>query len=277
MRTSVLFILIMLVSAISCVKQGPSWKINWDNEPSREDSSGKKEEEKPQPGKDTTETPVEYELAASFCQTFDAPEPENFGFRLQQGRDDFRYFSAFPSLSERETDILLLRLDPGDAAGAAGGPRVAMDSLTFLGSYSVRAKMPDISRLKAKPDVTVEFGLSDKSAAKDDCCIFIRWKLSSLGTVIYGTRGGEKTAASPIRNFDSASGFYEYGFDWNANSLEWWIIDPGTRTRTVIGKTSDRSLILQTPAYISAGAFHTSAAPKYPFEIEIDSISYTSL
>lgn len=276
MKNAVIFILILSLSALSCVKTNPSWKINWDNDPSQGEPSGG-EEKKPEPAKDTTETPVEYELAASFCQTFDSPEPLNFGFRLQQGRDDFRYFPAFPSLSERETDILLLRLDPGDAAGAAGGPRVAMDSLTFLGSYSVRAKMPDISRLKAKPDVTVEFGLSDKSAAKDDCRIFIRWKLSSPGTVIYGTNGLEKTAASPVKNFDSASAFYEYGFDWNADSLEWWIIDPGTGTRTVIGKTSDKLLIPQTPAYISAGAFHTSVAPKYPFEIEIDSISYTSL
>ena len=271
MRKPALIAAALSLLAVSCVKPEPSWKMSWDNTPVPGEPPAQQEEPEQEP-----ESPPEYELAVSFSQTFDTASPRNFSFDLHDQRDDFRYFPAFPSLSERSTDILLVRLDPADESGKAGGPRVSLDSLTFYGSYSIRVRLPDISRIKTKPDVVFEFGLSGQPGKTEEDIIALRWKLSSPQSITLCSKSVSKAPDGLPKGFDASAGFYEYGFDWSADRLQWWIKDPAAK-KTVIGEMEGTASIPQTPGFICAGAWHTSAAPEYPFEIEIDSISYTSL
>lgn len=276
----------VLFLTVACIKSDPSWKVNWDNP-----EYGQKEQEKskPQPEEpdepDVTDT-TDVELTASFVQDFDTAVPEHFGFRVHDGREDFRYFSAFPSLSERSTDILLLRLDPNDASGAGNGPRLTFDTHSFYGSYSIRVKMPDLNRFKSKTDACFDFGVGDADGG--NAVIKISWKLSDPSKLTLSAFAG--TTENPVnttldvnpsstlgKEFNASSLFHTYGFDWTEDGVQWWIINPSTKAKTVIGRTDVPTASPGAPALISAGVWHSSASPKYPFEIEIDSISFTEL
>lgn len=276
----------VLFLTVACIKSDPSWKVNWDNP-----EYGQKEQEKPKPQPDNPDVPdnpdpTDVELTESFAQEFDSVSPEHFGFRVHDGREDFRYFSAFPSLSERSTDILLLRLDPKDASGAGNGPRLTFDTHSFYGSYSIRVKMPDLSRFKSKTDACFDFGVGDADGG--NAVIKIGWKLSDPSkltlSAIAGTSGAPVNTTLEVspseaitKDFSASSLFHTYGFDWTKDGVQWWILNPSTKAKTVIGKTDAPTTSPRIPALISAGAWHSSVAPKYPFEIEIDNISYTKL
>lgn len=284
MRDIILLSAVLFLTA-ACIKD-PSWKVEWKN-PEYEQG----EQEKPLPQQeepDTPDTPVtpSEELASSFVQDFDTDVPEHFSFRMHSGRDDFRYLSAFPSLSELSTDILLLRLDPGDASGEGNGPRLTFDTPSFHGSYSIRVKMPDLSRFSSKTDACFGFGVFNPDDGK--AVIKISWKLSdpsklTLSALAAAAENPVNTAldVNPSgvlgKEFKASSLFHTYGFDWTADSVQWWIMNPSTKAKTVIGRTTVPTAVPVNPAVISAGAWHSSVSPKYPFEIEIDSISYTEL
>lgn len=282
---------LILISAVSlltvaCIKSEPSWKVDW-----KDPEYGQEEQKKPKPQPEEPDEPditdtTDVELTGTFTQEFDIVSPEHFRFRMLDGREDFRYFSAFPSLSERSTDILLLRLDPKDASGIVNGPRLTFDTHSFYGSYSIRVKMPDLSRFKSKTDACFDFGVGDADGG--NAVIKISWKLSDPSKLTLSAIAG--TAENPVnttldvnpsktlgKDFNASSAFHTYGFDWTEDGVQWWVMNPSTKARTVIGSTNVPTASPRVPVLISAGAWHSSASPKYPFEIEIDSISFTEL
>lgn len=280
-----------LAVALSCVDKDPSWRISWENQDYEQGNNPNpgKEQDEPQPQTEPDVPPQpEGELAGGFIQDFGTASPEHFLFRLHNGREDFRYLSSFPSLSELYTDILLLRLDPKDAGGADNGSRITFDTRSSYGSYSIRVKMPDLSRLRLKTDAVFEFGVERKDDDNAVSAISMQWKLSEPTKLTLSLASG--TAQTPVskkydirmtdiitNGFDASSRFYTYGFDWKADSVEWWVTDPSTKAKKTIKAENDASSVPVAAAYINAGAWHTSSAPRYPFEIEIDSISYTEL
>ncbi len=63
----------------------------------------------------------------------------------------FRYSCGVPSFSEKNTDVLIMRISPDDPAGAGRGPEIATSRRTHFGTYSARIRVPDIK--KVQPNV----------------------------------------------------------------------------------------------------------------------------
>ncbi|MDE6148117.1 MAG: glycoside hydrolase family 16 protein [Bacteroidales bacterium] len=243
-------------------------------------------------------------LHDKFTENFSEETSEFFDFRYRTSRDDFRYFPGVPSLSERNTDIMMLRIDPSDAAGAARGCEIMSKDHTFYGTYSVRLRVPDIR--KAQPDAGIVAGLAayrnDDSSGLGE--IYFEW-LAADPTIIYaGTRTGSlakphetgKTLkpADVINGFDASAQFHTYGFDWKPDKVIWWILNPENKEKVVLmehdGKEfskerMSRGGIPAAPAQFRLNFWHSKLKPaenrptsveppKYPYELEIDWMSY---
>lgn len=95
-----------------------------------------------------------------------------------------------------------------------------------------------------------------------------------------------------IEGYDASAHFYTYGFDWLPDRLTWWILHPVTQERIVLwdyrGSTPDFSGIPTNRTRYRLNFWHTNnwsvdtnphstEAPLYPYEVEIDWMSYKPL
>ena len=87
-----------------------------------------------------------------FTETFSGSRPQYFN----TGGSAPRYFCGVPSLSEKDTDVMLLRIQPTDPAGAGRGPEISTSKSTHFGTYSARIRVPDVKG--AQPNVGVVVG-----------------------------------------------------------------------------------------------------------------------
>ena len=93
-----------------------------------------------------------------------------------------------------------------------------------------------------------------------------------------------------IEGFNASKQFYTYGFDWYPDRLTWWILHPETEEKIVLwdyqGSTPDFSGIPDNHTYYRLNFWHTNnwpvetnplsiEKPAYPFELEVDWMSYT--
>ena len=69
-----------------------------------------------------------------------------------------RYYCGVHSLTEKDTDVLLMRINPSDPAGAGRGPEIHSQKYTHFGSYSARIRVPDVK--KVQPNVGTVVGYS---------------------------------------------------------------------------------------------------------------------
>lgn len=79
-------------------------------------------------------------MSPAFTEGFDKPSSQYFSYST----NNFRHFCGVPSLSEKGTDVMLLRIDPKTPAGAGRGPEIATNSRTHFGTYSARLRVPDV-------------------------------------------------------------------------------------------------------------------------------------
>lgn len=87
-----------------------------------------------------------------FTENFDASRPEYFN----SSGSALRYYCGVPSLSEKGTGVMLMRINPSDPAGAGRGPEITTKKSTHFGTYSARIRVPDVK--KAQPNVGVVVG-----------------------------------------------------------------------------------------------------------------------
>lgn len=268
-------------------------------------------------------------LSGAFTEGFDGPVSEYFDINYRTSGDDFRYFPGVGSLSEKGTDIMLFRIDPEDPAGAGRGPEVISKELTHYGTYSARIRIPDVTKVQPNVGAVVgyftynvmdnEGGLSEidfEWLIADPEIIYIgtwtgRRPIDRIGRtinlaegIIYNTsyRSGEGDSGTfegvqnrpetitPVENYNAASRFYTYGFDWHPDRLTWWMLHPETEERIVLwdytGSTPTFSGIPTNPTRYRLNFWHTNnwpvdtnhlsvEKPLYPYEVEIDWMSYT--
>lgn len=79
-------------------------------------------------------------MSEAFTEHFDKPTSEYFN--IDTG--NFRHFCGVPSLSEKGTGALLMRINPETPAGAGRGPEISSKKRTHFGSYSARLRVPDV-------------------------------------------------------------------------------------------------------------------------------------
>jgi len=87
-----------------------------------------------------------------FTENFDSARPEYFN----TSGSALRYYCGVPSLSEKGTGVMLMRINPSDPAGAGRGPEITTKKTTHFGTYSARIRVPDVK--KAQPNVGVVVG-----------------------------------------------------------------------------------------------------------------------
>lgn len=93
-----------------------------------------------------------------------------------------------------------------------------------------------------------------------------------------------------IEGFNAAKQFYTYGFDWYPDRLTWWILHPESGEKIVLwdyqGSTPDFTGIPDNHTYYRLNFWHTNnwpvetnpdsiEKPAYPYEVEVDWMSYT--
>lgn len=178
------------------------------------------------------------------------------------GGEDFRYFSAHPSLSATNTKVMMMRIDPADGEGWGKGPQVITKDYTFYGTYSARMRVPDIR--KAQKNLGAAAGLYVHDNDEKYGCSAIDFELRvadptkvylaawtgkegelnrisrtidlATGTIVdcsYAAGATEKgklteeqnnpSTITAINGFDASKQFYIYGFDWKPESITWWI------------------------------------------------------
>lgn len=249
------------------------------------------------------------------------------------GGEDFRYFSGHPSLSATNTKVMMMCIDPADGEGWGKGPQVITKDYTFYGSYSARIRVPDIRKAQKNigaaaglyvHDVDETYGHSGidfELRIADPTKVYLAaWtgkegELNRIsrtidlakGSIIdcsYGTGATEKgkltdaqnkpSTISAISKFDASEQFYIYGFDWNSESIVWWIKLNDTSEKIILWEYEGKELFAGSyapagipilPAHYATSFWHSSSrlasgmnsakeAPKYPFEMEIDWMAY---
>lgn len=290
------------------------------------EQGGNENQEPEVPFKDVT-------LAAQFKEDFSEKSSGFLKFAPKSNGDDFRYYSGHPSLSENNTKIMMMRVDPTDGEGWGKGPQVTTKDYTFYGSYSSRMRVPNTKKAQKNLggvvglytyDTDEEFGQTEidiELRISDPTIIYLSaWtgkgaelnRISrtinlATGTIIdcsYGTGTTEKgkltdaqnmpATISAISDFDASKKFHTYGFDWKPDRITWWIIPGGKTEKVILWDYEGKELFPESnapagipviPAYCTSSFWHSTTrladkltnakeAPKYPFELEIDWMTY---
>lgn len=119
----------------------------------------------------------------AFTECFDAAAPQFF----TTSGSMLRYYCGVHPLFEPDADVLLMRINPADPAGAGRGPEIATPKATHFGSYSARIRVPDVKDVQPNIGAVVGyftyrftrgFGLSE---------IDIEWLLADPTIIYVGT------------------------------------------------------------------------------------------
>lgn len=277
-RYSPIFLSLLLV-AVSCVENDPSWLISWETGESGKETPVTPPDTKPDTPDTTYVLPTDVPLLEAFLQDFGSSDTAPFSLRLHNDGDDYRYFPNFPSLSEIDTDILMLRLDPG--ALPSDSLAVEASAHTFYGSYSFRIKMPDLSRVKKTTDTEMEISLQGDDPGVGVSGIGMKFTLSQPSKVTVTSLNGSResqynrsVAVMLSAGQDISTKFQTIGWDWAPDCIRWWILDASTNKKTVINEIEGKDDVPWLPAILSLKIYHSADAPEYPFEMEVDNISY---
>ena len=130
------------------------------------------------------------------------------------------------------------------------GASITTKDYVHFGSYSVRMKLPDITSVQPKLGARVEFGPE-------------------------GLEIGIDLASPTVAGNNSASKFYIFGIDWSAEKVTRWVKTTASGTAKEIDSITEN--VPQKPQKLGFRYFCPSgtAAPAYPYELEIDWIKYT--
>lgn len=143
----------------------------------------------------------------AFTENFSKETSDYFNYNYRPSGYDSRYYSGIRSFTEKDTDIMLYRIDPSDPAGAGRGPEIISKDYTFHGSYSARIKLPDVREVQPNVGAVVgyftynvdrELGLSE---------IDIEWLLADPRIIYVGTWTGKRGSLNRVgRTINLATG-----------------------------------------------------------------------
>ena len=233
------------------------------------------EPEDPVPGPDP-DPEIPTVLSRAFTEDFSSATLEYVTCNERTTREDFRYFPAFPSISERNGTVLLLRIDPSDAAGIKRGPSVSADEYCWYGTYSSRLRVPKTTAVQANAGLCCSLTLTAESST---VVLEIR---PSDPSAVYAVYQDKEEAIYPA-GLSAESKFYIYGMDWSAERIIWWMQTSENAEKTVLKDLEND--FFKYPAQFSLNYYHSKLkpvkdnpsaiqAPLYAYELEVDWLKY---
>lgn len=239
----------------------------------------------PEPEKPKEHKYTDVALHSAFTQTFDSKDYSVFTPNIKEDTPDLRYYPAFPSWNEKGTSLLMLRMDPKDPSGMNQAIAINSNEHCFYGSYSVRMRLPNIKAVQPNIGVNVIFTLNELDDKNGYSTIELMQKMADPATLILsstkGTERNTEKVKDPVSSFKPCEAYYTYGFDWHADKIIWWI--KGSADRQVILEQTE--CVPCFPSVLKYIIYHSKnnpaeanpnaiQAPYYPYEFEIDAISY---
>ena len=271
----------------------------------------------------------EDKMHGSFLEHFNDSTSKFFHYGSTGNKADFKWKFGVHSATEKGTKVLSFKIDPNDSAGAGRGPEIISNKLTHFGTYATRLKVPDVRAVQPNTGAVVGYftyhmdsvlGLSEidfEWLVADPTIIYVgTWtgfdgKLKRIGRtinlakgIIYNTvykenHNGQSSPLKGMQNqpesipaiegYDASSQFYTYGFDWYADGLRWWIINPKTNKKVILWDYKGSQLgIPQHQSHYRMNFWHTNnwavetnpnsiEKPLHPYELEVDWMSYEPL
>ena len=191
-------------------------------------------------------------------------------------RDDFRYFPEFPSFTERNKKVMLLRIDLIDAAGINRGPSISSKDKCHYGTYSVNFRAP--KTIDAQPDLGACVGLT---LTDDDRQVALEVRLSDPDA-LYLVFGDEEFVVRP-EGFHAYSQFYTFGIDWSLVDVVWWMKTSENGKKIVLKDMLNTTF--RNPATFSFNYYFSKIkpvenkplsvqAPYYAYEVELSTMDY---
>ena len=202
-----------------------------------------------------------------FIENFDASTSDYFNpnplLGDRAGEDDFRYFSGIPSLSEKETSIMLYRIDPDGPAGAGRGPEIISKDFTHFGSYAVRLKAPDMSRVQPNVGIVIGYFTYNVDPVHGQSEIDWEWLIADPEIIYIGTWTGVRPNHNRVgRTINMAKGTI-YSTSYRGETT----VD-GVRETPIRGTFSDENnqpeTIQPIEGYNAASQFYTYGFDWYP-------------
>lgn len=212
--------------------------------------------------------------SSSFFEDFDTDSLINFRYGSTGLRSGFKWKSGVASAADKKVNVLSLKIDPADSAGAGRGPEIISTVFTHFGTYSSRLKVPDVRKVQPNTGAVVGYftyyvdsiaGLSEidfEWLVAEPSIIYVgTWtgqygQLKRIGRtvnlakgIIYNTayREGYQGTNVPLTgeqnkpetvpalaDYDASARFYTYGFDWSGNRITWWIINPADNKKQIL-------------------------------------------
>ena len=261
-----------------------------------------------------------------FSEEFNDSALHNFHYGSTGVKDAFKWQAGASSSSEPATKVLLFKIDPADSAGAGRGPEIISNEYTSYGTYSARIKIPDIRKVQPNTGAVVGYFTYNMDSARGLSEIDMEWlvadptilyigtwtggkgKLQRIGRTIDLAKGkiyytiskvgyngtptnftglqNQPESIAPIPGFDAAARFYTYGFDWYADRLCWWMLDPATGEKIVLwdytgsqlGIPPDKTRYRMNFWHTNTWPVETNPAstekPQHPYELQVDWMKY---
>ena len=209
-----------------------------------------------------------------FFEDFKKHSSRYFQQNIKGAGTDLRYELGKESPSEPGTNIVSLKINPEDPAGAGKGPEIISKQFTHFGTYAARLKIPDVTQIQPNVGAVVGYftyhmvndpGLSEidfEWLLADPEIIYVgtwtgqRGDLRRVGRavnlakgIIYNTEYRENKSGvrkeltglqskpdtiPAIKGYNASSQFYTYGFDWFPDRIRWWMIHPATADTVVL-------------------------------------------
>ncbi|MBR7096753.1 MAG: hypothetical protein IKC78_03130, partial [Alistipes sp.] len=94
-----------------------------------------------------------------FVEHFSKPTSKFFNQNNGSRRKStqMRYVPATSSFCEKDTKVMMMRIDPTDPAGAGRGPEICSKNYTSYGSYSARIRIPEAKAVQPNVGAVVGY------------------------------------------------------------------------------------------------------------------------
>ena len=155
-----------------------------------------------------------------FIENFSKSTSEFFNFNTKRSGYDFRYYSGIPSLTEKNTDIMMFRIDPNDPVGAGRGPEIGTKEFTHFGTYSARIRVPNVTEVQPNIGAVVGCFTYRMDATHGLSEIDFEWLIADPEIIYIGTWTGQRDDLQRIgRTINLAKGII-YNTSYRAEKAE---------------------------------------------------------